>query len=176
MKRIIQRRYIKKALAQGKGLDTPPPSLRVGQLMYLQKASQWNLLELCRDFFIQKGADWHLLIYLNSSKISIPEAYVNAPWLSIISSEDVNWFGLPHPHKVRKFLSHEYHVVLNTSHQECFSLLYTLAQAYSVFKIGGEESSLTPLDFYDVVLGNSEKDEEYWSLITQCLSIIKPEI
>ena len=175
MKRILQRRYIKTALVKQKERPCLPDSLRVGQLMFLQKETQWELIEHSRAFFENKGADWHLLLYMNSSQHSVPEAYKQAPWLSILSSKEVNWLGLPQAAPIGDFLSRDYSILLNSAQTDCFPLLYVLAQTRSTLKIGSEYSALTPLDFYDVVLGGYENEAEWGGLLTQCFSIIKPE-
>jgi hypothetical protein len=175
VKRILQKRYIKTALAEQKEHPNPPSSLQVGQLMFLQKETQWELIEHSRAFFAKRRADWHLLLYIHSSQPNIPEAYKQAPWLSILSSKEVNWLGLPQAAPIGDFLSRDYSILLNSAQTDCFPLLYVLAQTRSVLKIGSEYSALTPLDFYDVVLGGYENEAEWGDLLTQCFSIIKPE-
>ena len=91
-----------------------------------------------------------------------------------MSCLEVSWLGLPPPAALRDFLSRDYGVVLNSSQADCFTLLYVLAQVRATLKIGSEYSALTPLDFYDVVLGGYENEAEWGALLTQCLSIIKP--
>ena len=41
--------------------------------MFLQQDAQWKLIEHSRTFFANEGADWHLMLFMDTSKHDIPQ-------------------------------------------------------------------------------------------------------
>ncbi len=101
----------------------------------------------------QKDAYSYLKNYFNRDHVifrgfCVFEADVNPPpYTNTITTEDLNWWGLPRPDKVDEFIKIKFDLLLNIALEQSLVLDYITALSNARFKVGW---SPEPQNYFDL--------------------------
>lgn len=109
-----------------------------------------------------KEAFTFLKEYFNRDKLifrgfCVFEESVNPPaYTNTITTEDLNWWGLPKPEKIDDFTKMNFDLLLNIALKQNFVLDYLTALSQAKFKVG---YSPNEVNYFDLNINIGEKDD-----------------
>ena len=168
--RILQRKALKKIVNAHKGRYIPLSSARrVGFIADTACSGIAEALSELKKELNGKGIDY-TGICLDTCKEPVTEkSIVSDPEISVIRSKDTNWYGIPKPEAIEKFLEPMDILIDLTSGKRLFQTDYILKRANASLTIG-IDPDLTAK--YDMIISPSSMDASASELVKNILKYL----